>query len=478
MKGMNVVIAVALVAVCLLGWMMTVSTGISEEGQYQSYVKQGDQWVTEGLYQRAIAVYQNALMEKPSEDLYTKIIDAYTARYEEEPEQTKDDYISFLQSAVAACPQREDFVKLLAQMYFLDENYTGAYTCLRTAVENGLHSEELLQMLRRARYAFSERTATYLDIKPSNGREYTVKRDGKWGTYNINDGNVMQFRYEFVSKSNATGDVVVTKESDSRLISGEGVVLGIFTFEVTEAGIFSEGFVPVKKGATFKYYDEFAKPLFGDFEQAGTFQNGKAAVMKGGQWMLIDNKGQPASDSFDEIVLDIGGCYMSNGLMLAAKKAGAYQIYNEKLEPVASLDCTDVDILTTDGLIAVCKGGKWGFVNTEGKMVIEPKYEQAKSFSNGLAAVAQDGVWGFIDKQGNLVIAHQFTEAEYFDAQGICAVRVDVPEEEPILEDEADTQQETVPTAPEDLEEQQETVPMEPVEEWKLIVLKNGITED
>lgn len=38
--------------------------------------------------------------------------------------------------------------------------------------------------------------------------------------------------------------------------------------------------------------------------------------------------------------------------------------------------------------------GKWGFVNNDGKTVIEPKFDEAMSFSNGLAAVRSGDKWG------------------------------------------------------------------------------------
>lgn len=58
----------------------------------------------------------------------------------------------------------------------------------------------------------------------------------------------------------------------------------------------------------------------------------------------------------------------------------------------------------SEGLAAVKKDGKWGFIDTEGNVVIEPQYDGANSFSEGLAAVQSGGKWGYIDKTGNLVI--------------------------------------------------------------------------
>jgi hypothetical protein len=51
---------------------------------------------------------------------------------------------------------------------------------------------------------------------------------------------------------------------------------------------------------------------------------------------------------------------------------------------------------------------KAGYLNQEGKVVVQPIYTDAMDFKNGLAGVRLDGKWGFIDQLGNLVVPYQF----------------------------------------------------------------------
>jgi hypothetical protein len=60
------------------------------------------------------------------------------------------------------------------------------------------------------------------------------------------------------------------------------------------------------------------------------------------------------------------------------------------------------------------QGGKWGYINSSGAVVIQPKFDEAKKFSEGRAAVKLNDAWGFIDTTGNLVIQTQFVNAEPF----------------------------------------------------------------
>lgn len=68
-----------------------------------------------------------------------------------------------------------------------------------------------------------------------------------------------------------------------------------------------------------------------------------------------------------------------------------------------------------EGLLAVCKNQKWGYINSKGKEVIPCKYEYSCDFSEGLACVYLEGddlPIAFIDKNGNTVI-----EGFYGDTQ-------------------------------------------------------------
>ena len=61
-------------------------------------------------------------------------------------------------------------------------------------------------------------------------------------------------------------------------------------------------------------------------------------------------------------------------------------------------------------------------MDKKGKVMIEPQYDEAKSFSNGLAAVCIDGMWGFINEENELVIENRFLDTGYFTSGGVCFV--------------------------------------------------------
>ena len=74
----------------------------------------------------------------------------------------------------------------------------------------------------------------------------------------------------------------------------------------------------------------------------------------------------------------------------------------------------------TQGEFAFVFGGKWGFVGETGAVIVEPRFEKVKRFTEGRAAFAvgvrvndagvtvDGGKWGFIGKKGEVVIQPQF----------------------------------------------------------------------
>ena len=67
----------------------------------------------------------------------------------------------------------------------------------------------------------------------------------------------------------------------------------------------------------------------------------------------------------------------------------------------------------SEGLARVRDGGV-GYLDANGEWVIQPRFQNGRQFQDGLAAVEIDGRWGFINKSGAFAINPQFNEALSF----------------------------------------------------------------
>lgn len=80
-----------------------------------------------------------------------------------------------------------------------------------------------------------------------------------------------------------------------------------------------------------------------------------------------------------------------------------------------------VQLIEAQELALVKKDGKFGLLAKDGTFAVEPKFDNARDFSDGLAAVKQNGKWGYIDRTGTLVIPAIFDQARDFNS-GISVV--------------------------------------------------------
>lgn len=66
------------------------------------------------------------------------------------------------------------------------------------------------------------------------------------------------------------------------------------------------------------------------------------------------------------------------------------------------------------GLIAVKQGGKWGYANAQGQVVIAADYAFADEFNDGFAVISDGERDGYVDKAGQVVIPLSFERAASF----------------------------------------------------------------
>ena len=76
----------------------------------------------------------------------------------------------------------------------------------------------------------------------------------------------------------------------------------------------------------------------------------------------------------------------------------------------------------SEGFLKYDKDNKFGFIDTNGNVVIEPQFEDISEFSEGLAAVKLNNNWGYIDKSGKIVIKCRFENAMDFK-EGLAPVK-------------------------------------------------------
>ena len=93
-------------------------------------------------------------------------------------------------------------------------------------------------------------------------------------------------------------------------------------------------------------------------------------------------------------------------------------------DQVAFFTIHDRTVAFNEGLCGVKQGNKWGFIDKSGSLAIPAQFDQVTPFVEGLAAVQLGGQWGFIEKTGQYTVNPQFQAAGQFH-DGLAAVESD-----------------------------------------------------
>lgn len=240
----------------------------------------------------------------------------------------------------------------------------------------------------------------------------------------------------------------------------------VFAQEATEAGY---GNILVRKkdpiSELYGYVNlEGASVISSLYEWIGSFEEDLAPVNTMGKWGFVNREGvEVIPCRYDQVH------YFSEGLALVAynNKMGfidkngnevIHPVYNyipeafgakgqndpfsyfsSKGTAMCSRDRFGVEILTDpspmweighalvawqfrEGRCRMKKGGKFGFIDKEGNVVVDFVYKDAGNFSDGVAPVKRGRKWGFIDINGNEVIPFVFDDAWDF-TEGLALVR-------------------------------------------------------
>lgn len=89
-----------------------------------------------------------------------------------------------------------------------------------------------------------------------------------------------------------------------------------------------------------------------------------------------------------------------------------------------------------DGLLAMKKDGKWGYVDTKGNTVLDfvydpcetdafGSYERMNPVTNGYVTVCKDGKWGLVDKTGKVILETAYAGISQVNPEGMFWIKGD-----------------------------------------------------
>jgi hypothetical protein len=281
---------------------------------------------------------------------------------------------------------------------------------------------------------FSENLAAF--SSEELGRSYGIGTY-KWGYIDRKGKVVIEPRYGSAGEFDKGVAIVNLPDADGNfseyaaenaLINRRGAIVcrGYDSIYPGVAGLFV-----AERNGKWGYLNKLGKVAIPfKFDDASPFREGRACVTKGNKRGVIDSKGallfrcraSAEQPSYGPAYRDHLSSF-AQGMLLDVVK-GKCGFLNRDGKVVVDYLYDDATAFS-EGLAAVKIGKKWGYINKRGKVTIEPQFEEPSEFREGLAhakvklKVGEKTVarFGFIDSKGGMVIAPQFTKT---DERAVC----------------------------------------------------------
>ena len=406
----------ALTGLLIISVFSTMKNNTESDNKYNDYIKQARDAAAYEIYVDAEADYLEALKMNKSLEIYNELAEVYMADNKENEAQ------DIAKTMVNTFPYEGQAYTLSAQIYMNYEEYSEIYALYKKYKNKELYDEGLEEIYSDIEWLY-ELGNQYGEVDTfANGLcAITMGEDGDgtWGYINSTGKKIIDCKYKYACPFINDIAPVETVNNIWYFIDMEGNKKKVLNKLDNVKGI---GYVcdaiPVFNGEVWAYYTDDQKLICEGYDEAMAMANGYAAVRKGNSWQLINEKGEGVTDQvYTDIVVDDKGIAYRNSYF--AKQNGKYRMYDIDGNVIGDGVFDNARLFNPGSdYAAVMINGKWGFVDASGKQVIEPEYEDARSFANGVAAVKKNGKWGYIDKNDEMVIENIFSDARDFNDAG------------------------------------------------------------
>lgn len=413
-KLMPVIMAVLMV----LSVYMLFSERLEAKNSFETFVQQARELGDTGVVMRSSKAYDDALAIKEDFDIEYERVEMFHKNGHfnsamEYAEQLKEKY-----------PKNVRSYELLLQLTREKEDYDDFFKLVKESKKRKLSSETIDKMVAEVRYVYELGYSSFDDVKIGSGGFWAVKKKDMWGYADASGSFAISNKFKTAMPF--IGTVAAVEEADGSWYyidtAGNKTLAPAVNGTITELGAYLE-LTAIAVDGKYGYYTNKYEHKFGSYDFAGNISDGLCAVKNEDVWQIMQKTGEPLlTTEFVDVILDEKDVAVRNERLFVAEEEGKYYMINKSGNKVSDSVYENAQLFLSKDPAAVQIDGKWGFVDTEGKIVIEPQYDDALSFVNGFAAVCKDGQWGYINTANEACVDFQFDGALNFNESGVSFV--------------------------------------------------------
>lgn len=430
-QNMAVLVMLALI---ILSWVKLFQYHDDTPERFKACIVKAQEFEKNKQYKYAIDSYKEALTYyKTNKEVYWKLVQNYKAldRTQEAIEQCKyviehfeDNYDAYLEVI----------------HYFVEEKqYVNAIVTIMEARDKYENDDELEKLWLKCRGTYSQSSLEFEQVSEIKDGQLKVKsEEDLWGIADVSgEGYKLDVRYKdcsiFTQVTEKEKLAAIQTENEVYFVDINGYRCVVAQEQLDTIEMFSEGTAVVSKNLKYGYckLDEEKMILVEqtklEYDNVTTFYQGLAAVKKGSLWAIVDKDMKEITGyDFEEVVVDDFNICSCQGVIFVRKKGSQkYSLINGEGKFICEDTFEQVKAFPQEGNGAVCKSGKWGFIDSSGKEKTKFIYENAGSMTNGFAPICIDGKWGYINEGEELYVPCEFQEAKSMDDRGYAPVKKD-----------------------------------------------------
>lgn len=415
----KMLLTIGLILLIVIGWLNGVKKMVPEKHTdvIESYKSFAEEQVDLEAYGSAIEYYQAIINLDNRAEYYKRLAEIYMLA------EKQGDAYETLETCISLYPQEQDVYKQVIYHYYDEGELDKAADFMLEYSQYHGWEDKMATDYLFCRYHYSIKGYGFQDASDYYNGYFIVKLDDTW--------KLIDSKFRFIPNidfQNATptfGTIMgVVVDNHANFIDITGLKYLDTVEQYEEAWSFIGGMALVKKDGKYGYVNTQYKQVLEGYLDASNFVNGISAVKVSEGWGLIDTTGKfVTKDFYQEIKLDedkIAGF----GNVVFAKVNEGYIMLGTNGKQIGKGIFEDVKPFNRGIYAAVKVNGKWGYVDVQGNIVIEPQFEDAKSFGEQLGAVCKEGKWGFVTPTGRVAIEPQFEDAKHLN-NGVAPVKIE-----------------------------------------------------
>lgn len=281
-------------------------------------------------------------------------------------------------------------------------------------------SENMAAVKMKGKYGFINKVGEM--VIPCQYDGATVMKEGravvsineKYGYIDSNNNQIVPCIYSDAFDFSEGMAAVANDEGLYGFIDKMGNVVIDFQFRDICYDGFSEGLISVEKYDKYGFIDKSGNeviPFNYDFE--ATFHEGMALVERDQKYGFLNTKGE---EIIPFIYSKIGENGFYKGRAFVGKNNDSeWQIIDKEGNVLKTIPIKTPHIYFSDGVARVNgDNDKCGCIDIDGNLVVPYEYEDMDLASEGLVAVKKEGKWGFVDYKNQVVIPFVYQRASPF----------------------------------------------------------------